>query len=78
MNQITAFTDKIYFTLESILNNFNSINHLLVKSDDENLEKLLEDPKDKVKFQKAIDELMKDSEKIKEINLNGKNIKISI
>ena len=79
MNHLTSlFTDKIYFTIESIANYLNSLNQFMVKSDDENLEKLLKDPKDQVKFQKAIDEIMKDNDKIKELKLNGKNIKISI
>ncbi len=78
MNQIAFLTDKMFYTFESILNSIYSINRFIIKSDDENLNELFDDPRDKVKFQKAVDELLKHNEDTKMITINGKSIKISI
>lgn len=77
MNTIFDLPTKMFFVFKLIYNQVRTINDLIIKSDDENLEKLLEHPEDKVKFQKAIDEVMKDSSS-KDITLNGKKITISI
>ncbi len=77
MTNIFDLPTKMFFVLKLIFNQVKTINELIIKSDDENLEKLLERPEDKVKFQKAIDEVMKDSIS-KDVTLNGKNITISI
>lgn len=76
MNSYTDFSNKILLALKLIFNQIKSINDLMVKTDDENLEKLLEKPEDKVKFQKAIDNVLKDSVS-QDIILNGKNVTIS-
>lgn len=78
MERINALTSKLFLPLESILNYITNFNSLLTKSDDENLNILLENPQDKVKFQKAIDELLKNSNSPREVILNGKKIKLSI
>jgi len=77
MNNLFDLPTKMFVVFKLIYNQVKTINDLMIKSDDENLEKLLERPEDKVKFQKAIDEVMKDSIS-KDITLNGKNITISI
>lgn len=77
MNNLFDLPTKMFFVLKLLYDQVKTINDLMIKSDDENLEKLLERPEDKVKFQKAIDEVMKDSIS-KDITLNGKNITISI
>lgn len=61
-----------------ILNHLKSINNYVIKSDDENIEFLLENDTDKVKFQNAIDQLLKDNEKSRKVNIKNKNITISI
>ncbi|MEL1239440.1 hypothetical protein [Flavobacterium flavipallidum] len=77
MNYFLEIPNRVFFIFKLIYNQVESISDLMMKSDDENLEKLLEKPEDKAKFQNAIDEVMKDSTS-KEIILNGKNITISI
>ncbi|WP_163408662.1 hypothetical protein [Flavobacterium ajazii] len=77
MNNLFDLPTKMFFVFKLLYDQVKTINDLMIKSDDENLEKLLEKPEDKVKFQKAIDEVMKDSTS-KDITLNGKNITISI
>jgi hypothetical protein len=77
MNYFFDFQNKMFLAFKLIYNQVKTINDLMIKSDDENLEKLLERPEDKVKFQKAVDEVMKDSVS-KNVVLNGKNITISI
>lgn len=61
-----------------ILKHLKSINNYVVKSDDENIEFLLENETDKVKFQNAVDQLLKDNQKSRKINIKNKNITISI
>lgn len=61
-----------------ILKHLKSINNYVVKSDDENIDFLLAKDSDKVKFQNAIDQLLKDNVKSREVNIKNKNITISI
>jgi len=61
-----------------ILKHLKSINNYVVKSDDENIEFLLENETDKVKFQNAVDQLLKDNKRSREVNIKNKNITISI
>lgn len=77
MNYFLDLQNKVFLIFKLIYNQVETINDLMMKSDDENLEKLLKRPEDKAKFQKTIDEVMKDSIS-KDIILNGKNITISI
>jgi hypothetical protein len=78
MDKISLLSDKFFFTIELIYNSFQSINPLIVKSDEENLNNLLKNPKDKVTFEKTVDELLKNNGGSKEILINGKMITISI
>jgi hypothetical protein len=77
MNYLMGFPNKLSSVYRIIFNQFKLINELIVKTDDENLERLLQRPEDKVKFQKAIDEVISSSS-TKNITINGKNITISI
>lgn len=77
MNNLLEFPSKLTSVYRLVFNQFQLINDLIVKTDDENLEKLLQKPEDKVKFQKAMDEVINGSS-TKDITINGKNITISI
>ena len=76
METFGDFSTKITLVLKLIFNQVKSINDLMINSNDENLEKLLEKPEDKVKFQKAVDTVLKDSVS-QDVILNGKNVTIS-
>jgi hypothetical protein len=76
MDYFFDFSNKLTLALKLIVDQVKSVNDLMVNSNDENLEKLLENPEDKVKFQKAIDNVLKDSVS-QDIILNGKNVTIS-
>lgn len=77
MKNLLDFSGKLSSVFRLIFNEFRSIDNLIVKSNEENLESLLEKPEDKLKFQKAVDEVIKESS-TKDITINGKNITISI
>lgn len=77
MDLLNNISNKLFLTIGVFIDQFRSLNDHMVKSDDENLEKLLKNPEDRVKFQRAIDEVTTKTPS-KEINLNGKNITISI
>jgi len=77
MKSLLDFTGIFSSIFRLIFKEFRSIDNLIVKSNDENLESLLKKPEDKLKFQKAVDEVIKESS-TKDININGKNITISI
>ena len=77
MKNLLDFSGTLSSVFKLIFNEFRSIDNLIVKSNDENLESLLEKPEDKLKFQKAVDEVIKESS-TKDITINGKNITISI
>lgn len=68
---------SLFETLKLLIDVFNSTNNFKVKSDEENLNILLEKPEDKIKFEKAVEELKKDLTKPQMIELsNGKQIEI--
>ena len=77
MKNLLDFTGIFSSIFRLIFKEFSSIDNLTVKSNDENLETLLGKPEDKLKFEKAVDEVIKESSR-KDININGKNITISI
>lgn len=77
MRNLLSFLGVLSSVFSVMINEFRSINDLIVKSNDENLESLLQKPEDKLKFQKAVDEVIKESS-TKDITLNGKNITISV
>ncbi len=77
MKDLLDFTGTFSSFFRLIFKEFRSIDNLIVKSNDENLESLLEKPEDKLKFEKAVDEVIKGSS-TKDININGRNITISI
>jgi hypothetical protein len=60
------------------LRHFKSLNEILVKSDEENIDILLKKPEDKVKFQHALDDLLRERQTSKTINLDDRQITISI
>jgi len=64
--------------MKSIVEHFKRIDNYIVKTDEENINELLKDSKDKIEFEKAVDDLLKSDKKSKEIYINGKNILISI
>jgi hypothetical protein len=76
MNSFNSFTNIILAVFKLIVIKAKSVEELMVRTDDENLEKLLKTPADKVRFQKAIDHLSRDLNS-QEIILNGKNVTIS-
>ncbi|SHO61606.1 hypothetical protein [Algoriphagus zhangzhouensis] len=73
---------NIFNTLSSairtIIGHYKNINELIVKSDEENIDDLLKKPKDKLAFEEAIEDLMKEKSKSKKIILNNKEVTISI
>lgn len=77
MNNFVDITGNLSSVINLIIKQLSLMSELLVKTDDENLDKLLKKPEDKVKFQKAIDEVLKDSS-TKNITVNGREITISI
>lgn len=77
MKNLLDFAGTFSSIIRLIFKEFRSIDNLIVKSNDENLESLLQKPEDKLKFQKAVDEVIKKSS-TKDININGRNITISI
>ncbi|MBQ0907498.1 hypothetical protein KBJ98_02150 [Flavobacterium sp. F-328] len=77
MRNLLSFLGVLSSVFNVMINEFRSINDLIVKSNDENLESLLQKPEDKLKFQKAVDEVIKESS-TKDITLNGRNITISV
>lgn len=76
MNSFYSFSNIILSVIKLIVVKAKSVEELMVQTDDENLEKLLENPVDKVKFQKAIDHISRDLGS-QEIILNGKSVTIS-
>lgn len=61
-----------------VFSKLNEIDEYIVKPDDEEFEKLLNSDEDKIKFQMAIDELLRDNKKTKNIEVNNKTVTISI
>lgn len=78
MKTITDLLDKFNNTILFIVNHFKGIDNYIIKSDEENINNLLKNSKDKIEFEKAVDEILKNNIDSKEININGKNITISI
>lgn len=76
--KLFEFLNILNLPFDLILKHFKSINNYVVKSNDENIEMLLENDTDKVKFQHAIDQLLKDNGKSREVNIKNKNVTISI
>lgn len=71
------FIEQLFKTLEFIYNYvYNSIDNLIIKSDEEIIKDLLKNHKDRLLFEKAVDELRRGE--AKEIKLNNKTIKISL
>lgn len=77
MDILSSITKVVSLTFNIFFNQLKSVNNLMVKSNDENLEQLLESPEDKAKFQRAVDEISKKSTST-EVILNGRNVTISI
>ncbi len=65
-------------TFSLILKHLRTIDNYVVKSDDENIEMLLENDSDKVKFQNAIDRLISENAKSEQIEIKNRKITISI
>ncbi len=78
MELLNNIVSSICSTVILITRHFKSLDDFVIKSDEENIDILLKNPKDKVKFQHAIDELLKDNQKSKTIEINDKQITISI
>lgn len=76
MNSFNSFSNIILSVIKLIVANLKSVEDVMVQTDDENLDKLLEKPSDRFKFQKAIDDVSKDLGS-QDIILNGKNVTIS-
>lgn len=78
MELLNNIVSSIGSTVILITRHFKSLDDFVIKSDEENIDILLKNPKDKVKFQHAIDELLKDNQKSKTLEINDKQITISI
>lgn len=78
MELLNNIVSSIGSTVILITRHFKSLDDFVIKSDEENIDILLKNPKDKVKFQHAIDDLLKDNQKSKTLELNDKQITISI
>jgi hypothetical protein len=70
--------ESVINLVSQYLKHLTSISEFLIKSDEENINTLLNKPEDKIKFQLTIDELLRDNEKSKTIQLDDKKITISI
>ncbi len=73
-NLIESYNNALVY----IANYLKSLDNYVVKSDEENVEKLLRNSNDRIEFEKTIDEMIKNNIKTKDVTLNNKNIKISI
>jgi hypothetical protein len=78
MELLNNIVSSIGSTVILITRHFKSLDDFVIKSDEENIDILLKNPKDKVKFQHAIDDLLKDNQKSKTLEINDKQITISI
>ena len=76
--KILQILKGINLSFNFVLSYFASINDYIVKSDDEDIENLLERNIDKVKFQNAIDELLKENKTTKQITIKNRSVTISI
>lgn len=64
---------------KSILIHLKSLDKYIIKDNDETLDILLQKDADKVKFQNAVEDLLKDNNKEpRTVNLNSRTITISI
>jgi hypothetical protein len=61
-----------------VYNHILSIDDYVVKSDEENIEKLLENPRDRIRFEETVDELLKENKKSKKVEIKDKEVTISI
>ncbi len=73
MEKLVGILNGIYFTVK------DQVNSILVKTDDENLDILLENPDDQFKFQQAIEDVLKNKSHSADFELkNGNKVKISL
>lgn len=78
MNKFKNILKSFYDTAVLITNHYKNINQHTVNSNEEYIEKLLTKPKDKLAFERTIDELMKENNGSKRVTLNNKKVTISI
>lgn len=78
MERLSSFLNLIGNRFDIVFSHIKSIDNYFVKTDEENIEKLLEDPIDRIKFEETVDELMKENKKSKEVKLKDKKVTISI
>lgn len=71
-----SYAFNIAFAL--ILKKLKEIDNYIVKSDDEEIDKLLKNDQDKLTFQMAVDDLLRNNKKTKDIKINKKTVTISI
>lgn len=65
-------------TIEILLHHLKSVNRYIVKSDEQEIACLLNNEKDKIAFQKKIDEMLKQNKKSAVLQIKNREIKISL
>lgn len=70
---------KIYKdAFRNLFMELRSIDKFIVKSDEQDIENLLRDDSDKIKFQKTVDKMIRENRKTDTVHINHRDIKISI
>ena len=70
---------KVYKeAFRNLFQELRSIDKFIVKSDEQDIENLLKNDSDKIKFQKTIDKMIRENRKTDTVRINHRDIKISI
>ena len=68
----------IWTVLDLLVKHFKSIKNYVMKTEEEERESLLKTEEDKIKFQNTIASMLRNNIKTKKININNKEIEITI
>lgn len=74
MDLIKVYKDAF----RNLFQELRSIDKFIVKSDEQDIENLLRNDSDKIKFQKTIDKMIRENRKTDTVRINHRDIKISI
>lgn len=74
MNLIEIYKNAI----RNLFHELCSIDKFIVRSDEQDVENLLKNDSDKIKFQKTVDKMIRENKKTDTVRINHRDIKISI
>lgn len=77
MSRGKTVVESLWSIILFVAGRIKSIDNLMVKSDEENLEKALENPKERLEFHKKVEEVLNQSTP-KKMTLNGRDVTISV